>query len=256
MHRVNPEERPKIDQILEHPRIKQLQLQSQRSGQLPNLEMLESGALNAANELATIRENETQRFAELEAKIQFHEIVKASPMEFWFDDPQLGLVIRKQESLQRIPSKIQNTRYKSVQLTVPYLQNRMSTVSLDPVFDALPDRIQFIRLTARFYDSPKGNLRRIGIVDAKHNIPEQQALGFDDYSIGYDGASGRISHCGSPVCKADQYGNEDFVTIEVYLPPILEMQAHPQQPRDPGFATTLYRTGGGYNWYVRVMIVL
>ncbi|KAA6374600.1 MAG: hypothetical protein EZS28_029872, partial [Streblomastix strix] len=212
-------------------------------------ELLQSQALKAADELAASRLNEQQRFAELQSKIRNHEIIRASPMKVWVNDQQLGYVQKQQESLQMIPCNIQQTQYKSIHLAVPYGQDKMSTMGLDPIFDALPNKHQFIRMTARFYDSPKGNLRRIGIVDARVNMPDNYTPGFDEHSIGFDGASGRISHCGSPVCKAEQYGNEDFVTIEVYLPPLSEMQSHPQLPRDPSFAPTLYRVGGGYNWY-------
>ncbi|KAA6356512.1 MAG: hypothetical protein EZS28_047961, partial [Streblomastix strix] len=118
MHLADRTQRPTIPQILDHPRIKPFQQQSQQSQFQPNREMLSTHVQLVADELAAASQIQQQHFMELQSKISQHQLLQASPMLQWVNDPYRGQYQIVQQSLLIIPSPLAN-RYRSIHLAVP-----------------------------------------------------------------------------------------------------------------------------------------
>ncbi|KAA6383234.1 MAG: hypothetical protein EZS28_021238 [Streblomastix strix] len=95
---------------------------------------------------------------------------------------------------------------------------KIQTICLNPSFGPQQEKPYYYRLTVRFLGSSSMGGRYIGIMKADSNISENQTLGLDNDSLSYDGSSGRIYHYGQPIFHNNTYDNDDFVTLEVYVP--------------------------------------
>ncbi|KAA6399034.1 MAG: putative protein kinase, cAMP-dependent, catalytic chain, partial [Streblomastix strix] len=150
------------------------------------------------------------------------ETFQASPMLVWGIDSEFGYASKEQNSLLVAPSDKEG-KIHSIKLVVPDgLHDHIATMGLDPVFQSLSNRQQFIRISARFIDQPQGSFRKIGIVEASKDISNDYELGMDEYSISYDGTSGQITHGGQIVCTNDKFENDDIVQLELCVGGTLE----------------------------------
>ncbi|KAA6399346.1 MAG: putative protein kinase, cAMP-dependent, catalytic chain [Streblomastix strix] len=150
--------------------------------------------------------------------IQEMNLVHVTPMLVWDIDLDLGFIEKEQDSLLVVQNNTEN-KIHSIKLVVPDISDKNTTMGLDPIFRPFPDKQQFIRIIARFFDQPQGVFRRIGIVDTITDVANDSELGMDENSIAYDGTSGQIIHGGQIVCTNDKFENDDIVQLEVFLPP-------------------------------------
>ncbi|KAA6393823.1 MAG: putative serine threonine-protein kinase nek2 [Streblomastix strix] len=160
--------------------------------------------------------------------------------------------------LDQIESPLRN-RFPSVCFWKTKDNESISTIRIGPTFLQSPNMSYFARLTARFIGNSKMTQQFIGITrvpDQNAQFNEKLALGTDSDSLRYDGLCGRVYHNNKPIFKNGLFkNNEDFVTVEVYIPS-LEATSTPRQVLQQNLnmrystidARPVFRQGG-MNWF-------
>lgn len=80
-------------------------------------------------------------------------LVHVTPMLVWDIDLDLGFIEKEQDSLLVVQNNTEN-KIHSIKLVVPDISDKNTTMGLDPIFRPFPDKQQFIRIIARFFDQP------------------------------------------------------------------------------------------------------
>ncbi|KAA6367344.1 MAG: hypothetical protein EZS28_037129, partial [Streblomastix strix] len=103
-----------------------------------------------------------------------------------------------------------------------------STILFNPLIYGR-DFEQHARLSVRFQGGNDQDFRMIGIVDNSEELHEGFFPGQTDQSIGYDGLNGRIYNDFKSVWQIDKFDNGDLVTLDVYLPSVLNEKGEKDQ---------------------------
>ncbi|KAA6386569.1 MAG: putative G2-specific protein kinase nimA [Streblomastix strix] len=267
MRSVDPAQRPTIQQILSHRKVKE-QIQKKRIEITETVQKSNSPTLPALNPLVqpiipiTVakqiiyqQQNSpvfSRRSPPPPTYIYSQNIPEHDPFEF--SDPPPVIF----GPLDQIESPLSNI-FPSVCFWKAKDNENVSTIRIGPNFLQDQNMSYFARLTVRFIGNKKMTQQLIGLTgvpDTNAQFDGNLALGMNSDSLRYDGLSGRTFHNQVPIFKNSQFfNNEDFVTIEVYIPS-LNLTSSPQQAPSQNMIMSysakdsrpIFRQGG-MNWY-------